>query len=86
VGVTANSHKVIRNLLDEVAAQAAAAGETVRVGAKVGERDEEGPGPVRLFTDNEEALAAIGPNVDVLGGTAWLWRARTRRGRWTCSW
>lgn len=35
VGVTATSHKVIRNLLDELASQAAAAGERVRIAAKV---------------------------------------------------
>jgi len=73
VGVTANSHKVIRNLLDEVAVQAVAAGEVVRLGAKVGEGDEDAPGVVRAFTNNEEALAGLGVDVDVLGGTAWFW-------------
>jgi predicted RecB family nuclease len=74
VGVTATSHKVIRNLLHEVAAQAATAGERVRVAAKVGEAEENGDGDrVREFEGNEEALAAIGTEVEVLGGTAWLW-------------
>lgn len=77
VGVTATSHKVIRNLLDEVARQAAEAGEAVRLGAKVGEADEQ-PGDgeerrVKGYTGNAEACAAIGAEVDVLGGTAWLW-------------
>ncbi|HTM34632.1 MAG TPA: TM0106 family RecB-like putative nuclease [Vicinamibacterales bacterium] len=72
VGVTANSHKVIRNLLDAVAAQAAAAGETVRLAAKVNEAAEQ-PGGVREIENNEEAIAALGTDVDVLGGTAWLW-------------
>ncbi|MCC7123460.1 MAG: TM0106 family RecB-like putative nuclease [Acidobacteria bacterium] len=72
VGVTATSHKVIRNLLDEVAAQAARAGDTGRLGAKVGEVDEDASGIVE-FDNNEDALTAIGGTVDVLGGTAWLW-------------
>ena len=72
VGITANSHAVIRNLLTEVQSQAAKAGETVRLGAKVGDADEDAVG-VREYADNEEALAAIGAEVDVLGGTAWLW-------------
>jgi hypothetical protein len=40
VGVTANSHKVIHNLLEEVATQAAKAGEAVRLGANTGEGDQ----------------------------------------------
>jgi uncharacterized protein len=34
VGVTANSHKVIGHLLDEIAAAAEKAGRTVRIGQK----------------------------------------------------
>jgi uncharacterized protein len=72
VGVTANSHKVIRNLLDAVAEQAARAGERVQLAAKVNEPSE-ATGHVREIADNEEALAALASDVDVLGGTAWLW-------------
>jgi predicted RecB family nuclease len=72
VGVTANSHAVIRNLLAEVQLQAARAGETVRLGAKVGEAADEAIG-LREYSDNKAALGAIGDEVDVLGGTAWLW-------------
>ena len=74
VGVTAPSHKVIRNLLDELAGQAAAAGEVVRIAAKVGDDDEDSDGPVRSVKGNEAPLEALGAReIDVLGGTAWLW-------------
>jgi predicted RecB family nuclease len=72
VGVTATSHKVIRNLLEEVVAQAAAASEPIGVAAKVSEGSEES-GAVRGIVSNEEALASLSTDVDVLGGTAWLW-------------
>lgn len=77
VGVVAVSHKVIENLLDEVVRQARAEHEIVRVGRK-GDKDDAMPDgidvPIAVFTDNDDALAAItGRTVDVLGGTAWLW-------------
>jgi len=77
VGVVAVSHKVIRNLLHAVRDQAAAAGETVRLGHKCDpESTADAPpaGDVREIPDNAEALQAITAHeVDVLGGTAWLW-------------
>lgn len=74
VGVTAPSHKVIRNLLDELAGQAAAAGEVVRIAAKVGDDDDEIAGPIRSLKGNEAPLQGLAAGeVDVLGGTAWLW-------------
>jgi predicted RecB family nuclease len=73
VGVTATSHKVIRNLLDEVVAQAAKAGQTVRVGAKPDEASVT-PGSIIEVTDNQLAVEVIaGRQVDVFGGTAFLW-------------
>jgi predicted RecB family nuclease len=72
VGVAANSHKVIRNLLDAVAAQASAAGERIRLAAKVNETSEQS-GAVREIEQNDDARAALHGEVDVLGGTAWLW-------------
>jgi predicted RecB family nuclease len=74
VGITANSHKVIRNLLDEVAAHAAKSGTPVTLGHKCdGVADEEQKG-VREFKDNPGAYKALtGGEVQVLGGTAWLW-------------
>jgi predicted RecB family nuclease len=74
VGVTATSHKVIRNLLDELAGQAALAGERVRIAAKVGDDDGESEGPIRSLKGNEAPLQALAAKeIDVLGGTAWLW-------------
>jgi uncharacterized protein len=79
VGVTATSHKVIRNLLDAAARAAAGRGETVRIGQRVPPDQMEGeasasPGPIRIFTGNDDARAAVGErDIDVLGGTAWLW-------------
>ena len=75
VGVTAHSHKVIRNLLEEVVAQAGKAGGAggVRVGQKPKEVSGE-PGPIAEFADNGPALSAIaGREVEVLGGTSWMW-------------
>ena len=73
VGVTATSHRVIRNLLDEVLAQAAKAGQTVKVGAKPGEMSATA-GPLVEFDDNPPALAAISSGeVAILGGTSHLW-------------
>ncbi len=76
VGVVAVSHKVIRNLLDAVRAQADEAGEVVRLGHRGGEDDGDGDDAraVRAFDDNDSAHAALhGSEVQVLGGTAWLW-------------
>ena len=76
VGVVAVSHKVIRNLLDAVRAQADEAGEDLRLGHRGGEDDGESDDPrgVRAFDDNDSAHAAlVGGDVQVLGGTAWLW-------------
>jgi hypothetical protein len=73
VGVTAVSHTVIANLMKEVAAQAALAGESVRLARKVQEVEEDGSG-IRQIKGNEAPLAALAAGeIDVLGGTAWLW-------------
>lgn len=73
VGVTAVSHKVICNLLEEVARQAGKDGESVALARKAGDSDEPSD-EVRVITDNDEAIAEISDgSVQVLGGTAWLW-------------
>ena len=73
VGVTATSHKVIKNLFDAVQEQAAAAGERIRLGRKPND-DEEPPRTVMAFKSNTSALSAVEARlVHVLGGTAWLW-------------
>jgi uncharacterized protein len=75
VGVTANSHKVIHHLLEEVATQAATAGETVLIGAKTREEDDpDAADGIEEFVDNEAPLNALRRReIHVLGGTAWLW-------------
>jgi predicted RecB family nuclease len=73
VGVTAVSHKVIRNLLDATTAQAAKAGMRVRAAHKVSEEKHPSPAVVEI-TDNGEALGQLAAgDIDVLGGTSWLW-------------
>jgi uncharacterized protein len=73
VGITATSHKVIQNLFDAVNEQVVAAGEVVTLGRKPGD-EEEVPSDVRPFRTNDAALTAVrSGEVQVLGGTAWLW-------------
>jgi uncharacterized protein len=69
VGITANSHKFVRHLLDGVVE---AAGE---MGVDVQKVDEREPDQERLqFTnDNASALSALQTTANVAGGTAWLW-------------
>jgi uncharacterized protein len=74
VGVTANSHKVIRKLLSEVLKDAdfpIRAGHLARA-EDVEETTE--PGPILALASNDEASEALlAGTVDVLGGTAWMW-------------
>ncbi|HTU99475.1 MAG TPA: TM0106 family RecB-like putative nuclease, partial [Luteitalea sp.] len=72
VGVTANSHRVICNLLEEMRDQARKAGEPVAI-ARKGDADDEPIDGITLFSNNKEALSALKGDVHVLGGTAWLW-------------
>ncbi len=72
VGITANSHKVIRNLLDGVLKAAGEMGVDVRCMQKVGEIEPDQP---RLcFTEyNAALLAGIGTTSQVAAATAWFW-------------
>ncbi|MDY6946019.1 MAG: TM0106 family RecB-like putative nuclease, partial [Pseudomonadota bacterium] len=72
VGITANSHKVIRNLLDKVVELAAHSGVAIQCLQKLADKTESVHG-IRFETDNEKALAAIGTSCQVVAGTAWLW-------------
>lgn len=73
VGVTANSHKVIQNLLGEICKQGRKEGKKLRIGHKADDETYAAE-DVTLFKDNKTAIAAIsGREIDVLGGTAWLW-------------
>lgn len=80
VGITATSHKVIRNLLDMVAKVAAETGTSVVLAHKVGDSDEEDSqdngrdNAVTEVTDYGEARGLLDRrSANVLGGTAWLW-------------
>lgn len=74
VGVTATSHKVIRNLLDEVVKAAKDCGmKELRCVQKLTDLPEEQPSDITLTTDGNEALAALENSGQVVGGTAWLW-------------
>ncbi len=74
VGVTANSHRVIGNLLDAVAAQAAQSGRRVRIGQKTDQDGDCASESARPFGDNGSLLEALaGGELDVVGATAWVW-------------
>jgi predicted RecB family nuclease len=75
VGVTANSHKVIRNFLDAVARAAVRDGVTIRFGHKIGDESHAAAGvTVTEYGDNEQPFQALATGeVQVLGGTAWMW-------------
>lgn len=72
VGITANSHKVIRNLIDEVIKVADKEGVSLQCCHKA---DDVYPPQHRLSfaKKSEDLLQALGSTVQVGGGTAWLW-------------
>ena len=72
VGVTANSHKVIRNLLDEVCRAADEIGVDLTCIQKVTEEAIDEP-RLRFTTDNATCLSALHGDCQVAGGTAWFW-------------
>lgn len=72
VGITANSHAVVTNLLDEVMARAAERSVSVRAlqradGGKGSDRDD-----VRVVGNEAVEAALASGEVDVVAGTAWL--------------
>jgi predicted RecB family nuclease len=74
VGVTAVSHKVIRNLLEEVVK--AAAEEKVRIHCmhRVTEKSKRAPPGIYEETESREAVSKIlKRNYEVVGGTGWVW-------------
>ncbi|HKW15020.1 MAG TPA: TM0106 family RecB-like putative nuclease, partial [Candidatus Krumholzibacteria bacterium] len=73
VGVTANSHSVILNLLQKVMEEAAAAKIDVCCGHK-GSDSVVVPDGIEDYGQPRDAIAAMrSDEVNVLGGTAWLW-------------
>lgn len=71
-GITANSHKVIRNLIDKVIEVGAASGGAIRCIQKVAEKEDDIPG-LQFTTDNAKLFAGITGDRHVAAGTAWLW-------------
>ncbi|MBZ7924995.1 TM0106 family RecB-like putative nuclease [Ensifer adhaerens] len=68
IGITANSHKVIRNLIDKVIE---VGGTSVLAGHKT---EKDGTDHLRIFASNEQAAASIkSGQVNVLGATPYFW-------------
>jgi predicted RecB family nuclease len=73
VGVCATSHKVIGGLLDKVAAEALDRGVPIRVGQKPGSGESPTHAGSRNLATNEAVDAAMrAGELDIVGGTAWL--------------
>jgi uncharacterized protein len=72
VGITANSHKVIRNLIDATIKAA----DDLRIDLECCQKADEVEDPQHRLTfarSNEELFAALRGGAAVGGGTAWLW-------------
>jgi uncharacterized protein len=76
VGVLANSHKVIRNLLKAVQSEAARRGKPVRGAHKVKEPMDDGAGILEEPDPNRALALLANDQADVLGGVAWTWATR----------
>jgi hypothetical protein len=72
VGITANSHKVIRNLLDGVVVAARERAVPIGCIQKISEKEDDLPS-LRFTTDNAAFLGALSSDCQVGGGTAWYW-------------
>ena len=75
VGVTANSHKVIGELLEKTARVAAERGIYVRIGQRTRFRSSVPEfADAQPLLDTRDACAALAlGSLDVVGGTSWLW-------------
>src|SRR5204862_1114304 len=75
VGVTAQSHKVIANLLEAVVKLAAADGEILRIAQRCDNAgDASADSRIERAASNDRAREGLADGTfDVLGGTAWLW-------------
>jgi predicted RecB family nuclease len=72
VGITANSHKVIRNLIDETIKVADKRGIELQCCHKV-DVDEPAQHRLTFAKRSGDLITALGHGVSVGGGTAWLW-------------
>lgn len=77
IGVTANSHAVICNLLDKINEVARSNGTVVRIGQKTGDErwvSRAATDSELLFTSNGKVKdSLLSGEVDVVGGTTWVW-------------
>jgi len=74
VGVTANSHKVIGQLLAKVAGAAAGRGVDVAIGQLPRSKEKPTYADAEHLKDNDAARIALAEgSLDVVGGTTWLW-------------
>lgn len=73
VGITATSHKVLRNLLDTAIEVALKEGQTIKAGHQT--RDKEWASDhVQVFTDNAKSIDALASGqINLLGGTPFFW-------------
>ncbi len=72
VGVVANSHAVVRNLLDKVVEAADETGVDVQCVQKPKEKEDHSH-RLQIVTKAGDLFAALGAACHVAGGTAWLW-------------
>src|SRR6185437_11931426 len=73
VGVTSNSHQVIKNVLRKVLERAADAGHALSV-VHIDDREDEEPLPFELSKDYPGVRARLDARrLDVVGGTSWAW-------------
>ncbi|MBN8211317.1 MAG: TM0106 family RecB-like putative nuclease [Xanthomonadales bacterium] len=72
VGICATSHKVIRNLLDEVIKAADEQGLPLQCVQKPAEQEPDKP-RLRFAKSASDLFAALSSDAQVAGGTAWLW-------------
>lgn len=72
IGITATSHKVIRNLIDEVVELSRKENFDVQLVHKVKELSANLPPELTEVEDNPDAIQALQQG-KIVGGTAWLW-------------
>lgn len=72
VGIVANSHAVVRNLIDAVIKRADEMGVDLTCVQKPGEKEPEGH-RLKIVGKNVDLVTALHSQCQVGGGTAWLW-------------
>ncbi|MBI2775755.1 MAG: TM0106 family RecB-like putative nuclease [Chloroflexi bacterium] len=74
VGVSAQSHRVISNLLEAIVAAGGKEGHAIRIGQRTDEGDGGVPGGVERIASTEAIPEGIrAGSWDVIGGTPWVW-------------